>query len=93
MQFNSSQIERIQTMEQLMDDVIHYLNHPEEDSQIDIKIETLKHYYSSALWLQDYADDEAEKLPSDLKRGILSEDGLYNLLSAVEERQKENARD
>ena len=41
----------------------------------------LKAYYASEDWLQDYADDEAGKLPKDLKRGVLSEDGVWNLLS------------
>lgn len=88
------QIERIQKMEQLMDDVIYAMNHPEEENKsIATKVEELKQYYSSALWIQDYTDDEAGNLPSNLKRGVLSEDGLFNLLSDYEERQKENARD
>jgi len=44
-------------------------------------ITMLKEYYGSELWKQDYADDEAGRLPVDLKRGVLSEDGLWNLLS------------
>ena len=88
------QIERIQKMEQLMDDVIYAMNHPEEENKsINAKVEELKQYYSSALWIQDYTDDEAGNLPANLKRGVLSEDGLFNLLSDYEERQKENARD
>ena len=31
--------------------------------------------------MQDYADDEAGKLPRDLKRGVLSEDGVYDLIT------------
>lgn len=44
-------------------------------------IASLSRYYNSEEWKQDYADDEADKLPKDLKRGILSEDGIWNLLS------------
>ena len=33
----------------------------------------------------DFADDEAGRLPADLKRGVLSEDGIWNLLSDVSE--------
>jgi hypothetical protein len=40
------------------------------------------------LWKQDFAADEAGKLPSDLKRGVLSEDGIWNLLSDYREIQK-----
>lgn len=43
-------------------------------------IETLAAYYGSDEWKQDFADDEAGLLPKDLKRGVLSEDGLWNLL-------------
>lgn len=45
----------------------------------------LKAYYASEDWLRDYADDEARKLPKDLKRGVLSEDGVWNLLSDCRE--------
>ena len=40
----------------------------------------LSAYYSSDAWKRDYAADEAGLLPKDLKRGVLSEDGIYNLL-------------
>ena len=48
-------------------------------------IETLDAYYGSEDWKQDYADDEAGLLPPDLKRGVLSEDGIWNLLSDAHE--------
>ena len=40
----------------------------------------LSDYYVSPEWKRDYAADEAKLFPSDLKRGVLSEDGIYNLL-------------
>ena len=46
-------------------------------------IAALDEYYGSDLWRQDFADDEAGLLPPDLKRGVLSEDGIWNLLSDV----------
>ncbi len=46
-------------------------------------IAALDEYYGSDLWRQDFADDEAGRLPADLKRGVLSEDGIWNLLSDV----------
>lgn len=48
-------------------------------------IAVLSEYYGSKEWKQDYADDEAGLLPKDLKRGVLSEDGLWNLLSDWQE--------
>lgn len=38
-------------------------------------------YYGSDDWRRDYADDEAGRLPADLKRGVLSEDGAYDALT------------
>ena len=40
----------------------------------------LEAYYGSEEWKQDFADDEAGRLPHSLKRGVLSEDALWNLL-------------
>ena len=45
----------------------------------------LSAYYESDLWMEDYEADEAGELPADLKRGVLSEDCLYNLLAEYEE--------
>lgn len=36
--------------------------------------------YMEQDWMADYEADEAGELPEDLKRGVLSQDGLYNLL-------------
>ena len=41
----------------------------------------LEAYYGSDEWKQDFADDEADLLPKNLKRGVLSEDGIWNLLT------------
>lgn len=45
------------------------------------KIDALKEYYQSGLWLQDYECDERGELPENLKRGILSQDALYDFFS------------
>ncbi len=44
------------------------------------EIDELKAYYSGEDWKKDFCDDEAGKLPEDLKRGVLSEDGFFDLL-------------
>ena len=51
-------------------------------------IAELESYYGSEAWKQDFADDEAGLLPADLKRGVLSEDGIWNLLSDASELKK-----
>ncbi|MBQ1893791.1 MAG: DUF4298 domain-containing protein [Clostridia bacterium] len=40
----------------------------------------LSDYYGSTQWMRDYEADEAGKLPKDLKRGVLSEDTVYDLI-------------
>ena len=57
-----------------------------EEAQEDIA--ALNDYYGSDLWKQDFADDEAGRLPKNLKRGVLSEDGIWNLLEEHRELQK-----
>ena len=58
---------------------------PEKYQELQEAIAILSEYYGSKDWKQDYADDEAGLLPKDLKRGVLSEDGLWNLLSDWQE--------
>ena len=58
---------------------------PEKYQELQEAIDILSEYYGSKEWKQDYADDEAGLLPKDLKCGILSEDGLWNLLSDWQE--------
>ena len=48
-------------------------------------IAALNEYYGSELWRQDLADDEAGLLPDGLKRSVLSEDGIWNLLAGSKE--------
>ena len=48
-------------------------------------ISALEAYYDSDVWKQDFADDEAGKIPADLRRGVLSEDGIWNLLTDARE--------
>ena len=48
-------------------------------------IAVLSEYYGSEDWLQDFNDDEEGRLPKNLKRGVLSEDGIWNLLTECRE--------
>ena len=79
------QIERIRDMESCLDaseKAIRKLSEAlstYEEAQLQYR--KLSDYYGSDQWMQDYADDEAGKLPRDLKRGVLSEDGVYDLIT------------
>lgn len=45
-----------------------------------VMIQQLNAYYTSGQWLEDYTADENGELPPNLKRGVLSQDALYDLL-------------
>ena len=84
---NKKQIARIRQMERRLNRSTAAVKRLEaaldkwEDAQEAIA--ALEEYYGSDLWKQDLADDEAGRLPADLKRGVLSEDGIWNLLADV----------
>ena len=84
-----TQIERIQRMEQLYDLALEALKEQPMSKSTYAKAQKamaeLAAYYGSDEWKQDFADDEAGLLPKDLKRGVLSEDGLWNLLEEFED--------
>lgn len=44
-------------------------------------VKALRRYYEGGQWLKDFAADEAGLLPPSLKRGVLSEDGVYDFLT------------
>lgn len=47
---------------------------------IQEQITSLKDYYGSKEWREDFACDAAGLLPPELRRGVLSEDEVYDLL-------------
>lgn len=73
-------IKRIKRMEACFDTL---LTAAEKDpSKIDKKqLRTLTDYYDGGQWRQDFEFDERGYLPHDLKRGVLSQDGVYNFLA------------
>ncbi|MBR5170890.1 MAG: DUF4298 domain-containing protein [Muribaculaceae bacterium] len=86
---NKEQVKRIRQMERQMNRVeaaVKRLSAAlDKWDEAQEAIATLEAYYGSDLWRQDFADDEAGLLPADLKRGVLSEDGLWDLLNDVRE--------
>ena len=84
-------IRRIAGMEEKMDAVLaaaaeleRALEHWE---RVQPALSALAAYYDGGDWLSDFAEDEAGLLPEDLKRGVLSEDGLFDLLERERELQ------
>ena len=80
-------IERIKAMEQRLNRALEAVREMEdalkhyETVQKDIHI--LDNYLGSDDWKADMAADEAGLLPIDLKRGVLSEDGIWNMLDDI----------
>ena len=79
------QIERITQMEACLDASEQAIRELSEAlsafEEVQTKYRQLSDYYDSDQWMQDYEDDEAGKLPKDLKRGVLSEDAVYDLIT------------
>ena len=78
------QIERIERMERNLERAKYALSALsealDEYDSVQDSLQELASYYGSATWKQDFADDEQGKLPHTLKRGILSEDVLWDVL-------------
>ena len=78
------QIERIERMEQNLERVtnaLRVLNDAlDEYEAVQEALHELNSYYGSDTWKQDFSDDEQGRLPKDLKRGVLSEDAIWNVL-------------
>ena len=87
---NLLQVERIKWMERRFNKALAAMKDGSAASLKAIKedVAELSKYYSSDLWKQDLAADEAGILPADIERGVLSEDGIWNLLSDYREMQK-----
>ena len=84
-QDNKQQIARIRRMERNLNTAVAAVKRLtaalDKWETVQDAIAALDEYYGSDLWRQDFADDEAGRLPADLKRGVLSEDGIWNLLT------------
>ena len=81
------QSERITYMEQILDEATEAVSSLSKAlkkySAVQDKLQELIAYYSSEQWRQDFDDDSAGKIPINLKRGVLSEDAVYNLLTNI----------
>ena len=79
-----TQIERIAYMESILQEAADIFGQfspmLERYEAIQSQITALKAYYGSQEWRDDFASDAAGLLPPDLRRGVLSEDEVYDLL-------------
>lgn len=77
---------RVREMEELFDRLRLRWENREEWNRPDTEemLQKLIRYSESGQWLADFERDEQGCFPPDLKRGILSEDALYNFLCDVD---------
>ena len=84
--------QHIYAMENILDKATYMMDTLEkkiaEYEEFQSAINKLEAYYTSQQWKDDYAMDEAGKIPEKLKRGVLSQDGIWNML----ERNRELSR-
>ena len=81
---NTDDIQRIKDFEYKFSEVsrvIAALNKALDDY---FDIQSLKDYMESGQWKADFEADERGEIPADIERGVLSEDGLYDLLGEVD---------
>ena len=82
-------IERIVYMEKALNEAAEAITGLsaalEKYGAVQERLQELSDYYGSALWRQDFDDDGAGKIPGHIKRGVLSEDAVYDLLTEAAE--------
>lgn len=81
---SESRIDRIKRMESILDEANQalddYQDAPDKLQGMQKKIRQLEAYYTGGQWQKDYEYDEKGKLPADLKRGVLSQDAVDDML-------------
>jgi len=81
-------IARITKMEQLFDHLLLAVSSAPDTLRTDPKLRAalsdLTKYYQNGQWLADYTCDELGALPPGFKRGVLSQDALYDLLCDID---------
>lgn len=84
---------RITIMENIYEEASRNIEEMEQKlasyKDLQSEIKRLEDYYTSDEWKEDYSLGEEGLLPEDLKRGVLSEDGIHNLLERYMELQSQ----
>lgn len=80
--------ERIREMERIFDETRQVYRSGKMDATLWENVCVLEAYMESGQWLRDYEREERGEWPSDMKRGVLSQDALYNLLTEIDEQRR-----
>lgn len=85
---NQDLLTRVREMEERYDELTRVLAGLDEAiseyKTFKPDLQALREYMESGQWKQDFEADEAGQIPADVKRGVLSEDGLYDLLQGAD---------
>ena len=73
-------VDRIRSMEQCFDTLGQT---PPDSAEFRSLLQVLTRYLESGQWLRDYELDEQGLLPAGLKRGVLSQDALFDFLERI----------
>ena len=88
----AARTDRISHYEEIMDRILRVIRQdgitPGVYECVLPDLKELEEYYVSPQWQEDYAADEAGLLPADLKRGVLSQDGISDLLDRFSDLKK-----
>ncbi len=85
----AKQVRRICRYEKILQEAQALLQETDASSDLSAfqpKLQKLSDYYGSDAWKADLQSDEDGLLPEGLPRGVLSEDGIYNVLEEFKER-------
>lgn len=95
MQTKELVIDRVRRMEFYFDTVSQAVQKDAasviRDKRVREMLQALITYYENGQWLADYEADERGELPSDMKRGVLSQDALYLLLNDIQQEKNRSA--
>lgn len=79
----NTRFEVLNRCETQLETVLNTMDHSIEDLRV------LMAYYTGGQFLQDYDADEKGLISKELPRGILSQDGLYDLFESLKEQAKD----
>lgn len=87
MKHNEFTLQRIAAMEAAFDrtaEAVKLLSEALDAYEtVKMDINRLTEYLDTGAWREDFEADEAGLVPETVKRGVLSEDALYNLLGDI----------
>ncbi len=93
---SAARADRISHYEEIMDRVLRITREdgitPGVYECVLPDLEELEDYYTSPEWQEDYTADEEGLLPEGLKRGVLSQDGIDELLDRFRDFRKRPTR-